>query len=102
MKTASWILLAVVGALMLLGSFASLYTAYATGAPDPLTPSIMLDDVTAGRPEVATAIRARRGPPPRSPPPTRCCSSPSCSDRTAAATPGAGGRCSPPRSPSAS
>ena len=61
MKTASWILLAVVGALMLLGSFASLYTAYATGAPDPLTPSIMLDEVAAGRPEVATAIRARRG-----------------------------------------
>jgi len=61
MKTASWILLAVVGALLLLGSFASLYTAYNSGAPDPLTPSIMLDDATAGRPEVATAIRARRG-----------------------------------------
>lgn len=61
MKTASWVLLAVAGALILLGSFASLYTAYATGAPDPLTPRVMLDDVTAGRPEVATAIRARRG-----------------------------------------
>jgi len=61
MKTASWVLLAVAGALILLGSFASLYTAYAGGAPDPLTPSIMLDDVAAGRPEVATAIRARRG-----------------------------------------
>ena len=61
MKKASWILLVLVGALTLLGSFASLYTAYAGGAPDPLTPSIMLDDVAAGRPEVATAIRARRG-----------------------------------------
>jgi hypothetical protein len=61
MKTASWILLAVVGALMLLGSFASLYTAYSSGAPDPLTPSISLEDATTGRPEVATAIRARRG-----------------------------------------
>jgi hypothetical protein len=61
MKTASWILLAVAGALILLGSFASLYTAYIGGAPDPLTPSISLDDVAAGRPEVATAIRARRG-----------------------------------------
>jgi hypothetical protein len=61
MRTASWVLLAVAGALMLLGSFASLYTAYIGGAPDPLTPRISLDDVAAGRPEVATAIRARRG-----------------------------------------
>ena len=62
MKTASWVLLAIVGALMLLGSFASLYTAYASGAPpDALTPSITLDEAAAGRPEVATAMRARRG-----------------------------------------
>ncbi len=61
MKTASWVLLAIVGALMLLGSFASLFTAYRSAAPDALTPSITLDDVAAGRPEVATAIRARRG-----------------------------------------
>src|SRR5688500_16926442 len=61
MKTASWVLLAVAGTLVLLGSFASLYTAYIGGAPDPLTPRIMLDEVAAGRPEVATAIRARRG-----------------------------------------
>lgn len=61
MKTASWVLLTMVGALMLLGSVASLYTAYRAGAPDPVTPRITLDDVAAGRPEVATAIRARRG-----------------------------------------
>lgn len=61
MKTASWVILTVVGALMLLGSFASLFTAYRSGAPDALTPSITLDDATAGRPEVATAMRARRG-----------------------------------------
>ncbi len=61
MKTASWVMLAIVGALMLLGSFASLYTAYSGSAPDALTPSITLDDAAAGRPEVATAIRGRRG-----------------------------------------
>lgn len=61
MKTASWVVLAIVGVLTLLGSFASLYTAYGTGAPDALTPTVSLDDATAGRPEVATAIRARRG-----------------------------------------
>jgi hypothetical protein len=61
MKTASWVLLAVAGVLMLLGSFASLYIAYTRGATDRLGPSITLDDVAAGRPEVATAIRARRG-----------------------------------------
>ncbi len=61
MKTASWVLLAIVGVLMLLGSFASLFTAYRSDAPDPLTPAISLDEATAGRPEVETAIRARRG-----------------------------------------
>ena len=61
MKTASWVLLVLVGALILLGSFASLYTAYRSGAPDRFTPRMSLEDVAAGRPEVATAIRARRG-----------------------------------------
>src|SRR5688572_29248418 len=61
MKTASWVLLAVAGALILLGSFASLYTAYNSGASDPITPRMTLEEVAAGRPEVATAIRARRG-----------------------------------------
>ena len=61
MKTASWVLLAVAGALILLGSFASLFTAYTGGASDPITPRMTLEAVAAGRPEVATAIRARRG-----------------------------------------
>jgi hypothetical protein len=61
MKTASWVVLAIAGALTLLGSLASLFTAYRPGAPDALTPRIMLDDVTAGRPEAGTALRARRG-----------------------------------------
>jgi hypothetical protein len=43
MKTASWVLLAIVGVLTLLGSIASLFTAYRSGAPDPLTPAITLD-----------------------------------------------------------
>ena len=61
MKKASWVLLTVVGALMLLGSFASLYTAYSHDAPDPIGPGATVADVEAWRPEVATAIRARRG-----------------------------------------
>jgi hypothetical protein len=61
MKTASWVLLAIVGVLLLLGSGASLFTAYNRSAPDALTPTISLDDVTAGNPEAATALRARRG-----------------------------------------
>ena len=60
MRKASWILLAIVGALTLVGGFASLFTAYRSGAPDALTPRISVDDLTAGRPEAATAIRARR------------------------------------------
>lgn len=61
MKTASWVVLTIAGALTLLGSLASLATAYRPAAPDALTPQIMLDDLTAGRPEAGTAIRARRG-----------------------------------------
>lgn len=61
MRTASWVLLAIVGALTVLGSLASVFTAYRSDAPDPITPTITLDDVAAGRPEVATALRARRG-----------------------------------------
>ena len=61
MRTASWVLLAVAGALILLGSFASLYTAYGSGAPDAIGPGATIEDVAAWRPEVATAIRARRG-----------------------------------------
>lgn len=63
MKTASWVLLTIVGVLMLLGSIASLYTAYAPGtaARDALGTGASLQDVDAWRPDVATAIRARRG-----------------------------------------
>ena len=60
MKTASWILLALVGTLTLLGSLASLTVAY-RGGPDQLLPDgPTVDEVAAGRPEVATALRARR------------------------------------------
>jgi len=55
------VLLTIVGALTLLGSVGSLFTAYRSASPDALTPGITLDDVAAGRPEVATALRARRG-----------------------------------------
>ena len=63
MKTASWVILTIVGVLVLLGSIASLYTAYApgTGARDQLGPGASVHDVEAWRPEIATAIRARRG-----------------------------------------
>jgi len=61
MKKASWVLLTIVGALTLLLSLASLFTAYRPAAPDALTPQITLDALTAGNPEAATALRARRG-----------------------------------------
>src|SRR5688500_13691346 len=61
MRTASWILLAVAGALMLFGSLASAYTAYG-GARDAIGEGgASVDDVAAWRADVATAIRARRG-----------------------------------------
>lgn len=60
MKKASWILLAVVGALTLAGSLASLYVAY-SGARDEFGQGgATVEEVAAGRPEIATAIRARR------------------------------------------
>jgi hypothetical protein len=63
MKKASWILLAVVGVLTLLGGLGSAYTAYTDsgGANDALASNATVEDVKAWRPEVATAIRARRG-----------------------------------------
>lgn len=60
MKTASWVLLAVVGALTLMGSLGSLYVAY-SGARDEFGqggPTV--EDVAAGRDGIATALRARR------------------------------------------
>src|SRR5512146_2025546 len=58
MKTASWIILVVVGALMLIGSLVSLGIAYGT-ARDQIGPA-SLAELSVGRPEVATAVRARR------------------------------------------
>ncbi len=61
MRKASWILLVVMGALMLAGSLGSLSVAY-SGARDEFGlggPTV--DDVAAWNPEIATAIRARRG-----------------------------------------
>ena len=58
MKTASWVLLAVAGALTMLGSLASVGIAYGTDR-DQIGPA-SLSELAAGRPEVATAVRARR------------------------------------------
>jgi hypothetical protein len=63
MTKASWILLTLVGVITLLGSLGSLYTAYAPGtsARDDLGRGTSVQDVEAWRPEVAKAIKARRG-----------------------------------------
>ena len=58
MKTASWIILVVAGALTLLGSLASLGVAYGS-SQDQIGPAT-LTELTEGKPEVATALRARR------------------------------------------
>ena len=58
MKTASWIILVVVGALMLLGSLVSLGIAYGS-TQDQIGPA-SLAELSIGKPEVATAVRARR------------------------------------------
>ena len=58
MKTASWIILVVVGSLILLGSLVSLGRAYASPQDEIGTAS--LNEVSAGRLEVAAAVRARR------------------------------------------
>lgn len=58
MKTASWVILVVVGALTLLGSLGSLVLAYSS-ARDQIGPA-SLAELSVGRPEVATAVRARR------------------------------------------
>jgi hypothetical protein len=59
MKTASWIILVVVGALTLLGSLSSVGIAYFSVVEDRIGPA-SLTELAAGRPEVATAVRARR------------------------------------------
>lgn len=58
MKTASWIILVVAGGLTLLGSLVSLGVAYGS-ARDQIGPA-SLTELAGGRPEVATAVRARR------------------------------------------
>jgi hypothetical protein len=58
MKTASWIILVVVGALTLLGSLVSLGIAYGS-ARNQIGPA-SLAELSVGRAEVATAVRARR------------------------------------------
>jgi hypothetical protein len=61
MRKASWIVLAIAGALTLLGSLASLQVAY-SNAGDQFGPGgPTVQELAAGRPEVATALRARRG-----------------------------------------
>jgi len=59
MRTASWVILALVGALTMLGSMASCYVAYRS-PNDPIGP-VSLSQIAGGQPEVATALRARRG-----------------------------------------
>jgi hypothetical protein len=58
MKTASWIILVVAGALTLLGSLVSLGVAYGSDR-DQIGPASLVE-LSVGRPEVATAVRARR------------------------------------------
>jgi hypothetical protein len=59
MKTASWVILAVAGALTLLGSLSSLAIAYFSVIEDRVGPAT-LSELSAGRPDVATAVKARR------------------------------------------
>lgn len=59
MRTISWVLLMIVAVLILIGSLASATLAY-RGGEDQIGP-ITLEQLTAGQPEVAAALRARRG-----------------------------------------
>jgi hypothetical protein len=59
LRTVSWVLLALVGALILVGSLASAGLAYSRGEY-PIG-SASLTEVAAGREGVATALRAIRG-----------------------------------------
>ena len=59
LRTVSWVMLAVVGALILAGGVASAVSAY-TGRPYDIGRA-SLDEVAAGRPAVATALRGIRG-----------------------------------------
>jgi peptidoglycan/LPS O-acetylase OafA/YrhL len=59
MKTASWVILALVGGLTMLGSMASCYVAYRGPGDEQIGPTT-LSQLGGGLPEVATAVRARR------------------------------------------
>src|SRR6185369_6301637 len=58
MKTASWVVLALAGVLTLLASLASLNNAYFSG--QERIGGVSIQDLANGRPEVVTALRARR------------------------------------------
>jgi hypothetical protein len=58
MKTASWILLAVAGALTIIGGLVSLSVAFRS--PEDQIGPVSLAELTAGRPDVEVALRARR------------------------------------------
>jgi len=58
MKTASWIIVAAVGALTLVGRIASL--GIACGSSRDRIGPVSHSELAVGRPEVATAVRARR------------------------------------------
>jgi hypothetical protein len=58
MRTASWVILAIVGALTLLGSMASCVVAYR--ARDEQIGPTSLSQLTGGMPELGVALRARR------------------------------------------
>ncbi len=58
MKRASWIILVVAGGLTLLASLASLSNAYFSGAER--IGGVTIGELASGRPEVITALRARR------------------------------------------
>lgn len=61
MKTLSWVVLALVAALLALGSLASLGVAYfADPSNDIITPTATLSSLSLD-PNVETALRARRG-----------------------------------------
>jgi hypothetical protein len=61
MRTISWIMLVIVGALTFVASLGSAYISYRSPDSDVIGGQTKLADVAAGRADVATALRARRG-----------------------------------------
>lgn len=59
MKTASWVILAVVGAAAILGGLGSLALAY-RGGNDTIARGTTVQSLAAGNEEIATALRGRR------------------------------------------